>query len=272
MMSIVYRQIVMNKNQLTLAFLLLSLIFISCGDDTTPTRKTTYRPLRIEEVAYKRELIYNQEGQITKVVSESQMPDNEKISTVQEFNYSVENKIATLLIDNERLFQYTYEEGRIVKTEETVKGIPSYRYIFTYRTDGMIKEMHTYKYEGSGAKLMGKINYAFDPDGNISSVKEFSFQDPGYSLEMIYEYDRYDNFTSADSHFDFHTLNTGLQLHKNNPGRMVSKNKNGVAFSIEDYVYDYNVNGYPVKRESTITLLHIGSTGSYITHYFFEKI
>jgi hypothetical protein len=53
---------------------------------------------------------------------------------------------------------------------------------------------------------------------------------------------------------------------------MVSKNKNGVAFSIEDYVYDYNVYGYPVKRESTITFLHIGSTGSYITHYFYEKI
>jgi hypothetical protein len=51
----------------------IRLKIISCRDDTTPTRETTYRPSRIEEVAYKRELIYNREGQTTKVVSESQI-------------------------------------------------------------------------------------------------------------------------------------------------------------------------------------------------------
>lgn len=257
---------------LILALVLIAFSFSSCEDDNAPSKATTLRPLRIEEVAYKRELIYNQAGQVTRVLSESEMPDKQIISTVQDFEYNAEGKIVSSLIDNERLYEYTWENGRIVKTEEKIKGAPSGRYVFSYQANGLIRDMQTYKYENGDVRLMGKITYAFDPVGNISSVKEFSFKDTAFSLESIYEYDRYDNFLSADSHFDFHTLNTGLQLHRNNPGRMVQKNKNGVAFAIEDYVYEYDSNGYPVKRESTITFLHIGSTGSYETRYFFEEI
>lgn len=263
----------MKKRSFNYLFLsIASFSILSCQEDVAPVKTKQYRPLRIEEAAFKRELIYNEAGQVTKIVSESQMPDQEKISTVQEFEYTREGKIASSLIDNERLYQYTYEGGRVVKTEELEKGIPAHRFVFEYQPGGLIKEMVTYKYEGGQATLTGKITYSFDVNGNISSAKEFSFSEPGYSLEMLYEYDRYDNFPSADAHFNFHALNTGLQLHKNNPGRMVTKNKNGVAFSIEDYVYEYNVSGYPVERESTITFLHIGSTGSYTTHYFFEEI
>jgi hypothetical protein len=256
-------------------FYLASLVFVflvsSCEDDV-PVKEKHYRPLRMEEVAYKRELVYNASGQVTKIVSQSEMPDKEIIATVQEFGYNENGKIASSLIDNERLYKYTWEDGRITKTEELLNGVPSYRYVFLYHSTGMIKEMQTFVYDAGVPKLKGKVAYAFDPNRNISTVKEFSFQDEAYSLTMIYEFDRYDNFPSADSYFDFHTLNTGLQLHRNNPGRMVSKNKNGIAFSIEDYVYDYNPNGLVTKRESTKTFLHIGSTGSYETHYFFEEI
>ena len=264
--------IVMNKKFLLLILSSLSLVFFSCEDDTDSIKEPVYRPVRIEEVAYKRELVYNASGQVVKVVSESEMPDKELISTVQEFEYRSDGKIISSMIDNQTKFNYTYDQDRIVKTEQVESGVPLHRFVFAYQTNGLIKEMLSYKYEGSEPKHTGKIVYAFDPTGNVSSVKEFSFKDQAYSLETIYEYDRYDNFQSADSQFDFHTVNTGLQLHKNNPGRMVSRNKNGVAFSIEDYVYDYSANGIPVRRESTITFLHIGSTGSYETHYFFEEM
>jgi hypothetical protein len=262
----------MNKRSVFGFTIVATSIFLSSCEDDAPLKKKEYRPLRIEEAGYKRELMYNEASQVTKIVSESEMPDGEVITTVQEFQYDGEGKIVTSLIDNDRLYHYTWEENRVVKTEQAEKGIPVHRFIFSYHSDGRIREMLTYTYGNGSVQLKGKITYAFDAGGNISSVKEFSFQETAYMLESIYEYDRFDNFPSADSHFDFHALNPGLQLHKNNPGRMVSKNKNGIAFSIEDYVYEYNENNHPVKRESTITFLHIGSTGSYETHYFFEEI
>jgi hypothetical protein len=131
--------------------------------------------------------------------------------------------------------------------------------------------MITYRHQHESVKLMGKILYAFDLNGNLSSVKEFSYLNAGFFLEMMYDYDRYDNLPSADTPFNFHTLNPAMQLHKNNPGRMVMKNQNGLTVSIEDYVYEY-AEGYPVRRESTTTFLHTGSTGLYETHYFFEEM
>lgn len=255
---------------LYLTFSIASFSLLSCEGNDDHVKKTEYRPLRIEEIGYKRELVYNSAGQVTKIVSESQIPDKDKITTVQEFEYNADGRIVTSLIDNKRLFQYTYDGDQIVKTEEFENGVASHRFVFSYQSNGLIKEMLSYKYENGAPQLTGKITYAFDGNKNISSVKEFSFSEPGYVLESMYEYDRYDNSPSVDSHFDFHSLNTGLQLHRNNPGRMVSKNKNGVAFSIEDYVYEYDANGIATKRESTITFLHIGSTGSYTTQYFFE--
>lgn len=261
----------MKKTTLPFVLSIAAFTFVSCSDDA-PAKRNEFRPVRLEEVAYKRELIYNSAGQVVKVVSESQMPDKDVITTVQELEYNEEGKIVSSNFDDDRLYEYTWEGDKIVKTEERENGVPLNRFTFSYHANGLIKEMLTYKYENGSATQVGKVTYAFDPSGNISSVKEFSFKDNAYSLESIYEYDRYDNMPSVDSHFDFHTLNTGMQLHKNNPGRMVSKNKNGVAFSIEDYVYEYDANGFAKKRESTITFLHIGSTGSYETHYFFEPL
>lgn len=261
----------MNKSSFSF-IVLSSLAFFSCEDDTNSVKKSVYRPLRIEEVAYKRELVYNSSGQVVKIISESEMPDKEIISTVQEFEYGTDGEIISSVIDNDTKFNYTWDQNRIVETEQIEKGVPLHRFVFSYQTNGLVKEMLSYKYEGPEPKHTGKVVYAFDPTGNVSSVKEFSFKEQAYSLEHIYEFDRYDNFPSVDSQFDFHTLNTGLQLHKNNPGRMVSKNKNGIAFSIEDYIYDYTEKGIPVRRESTITFLHIGSTGSYETRYFFEEM
>lgn len=259
-----------NKTILSGSFLFFLILCASCEDDA-PVKDKQFRPLRIEEVAYKRELVYNDAGQIVKVISESDMPDQQKITTIQEFEYAPDGKILRSVMDNERVYEYTWDRDRIIKTEEFVKGVASGRYLFSYQANGLIKEMQTFLYEQGAPKLKGKLTYAFSPDGNVSSVMEFGFQDSAFSLASIYEYDNYDNNPSVDSYFDFHTLNTGMQLHKNNPGRMVSKNKNGIAFSIEDYVYTYDDRGLAIKRETTLTFLHIGSTGSYETRYFFEE-
>ena len=108
---------------------------------------------------------------------------------------------------------------------------------------------------------------------NLSSVKNFDYKsDVGFELTSLNEYDRYDNYESVDLRFNLHTLNPSLQLFRNNPGRMISKNKNGITSSIEDYVYEYGTHKMPVICETTITFLHNGSTGSFVTHYVFEEI
>jgi hypothetical protein len=249
-----------------------TILFFSCQDDVELGSSKKYRPLRIEETDYKRELFFNGVEQVIKIVSESYMPDRDVISTEQRFEYDSEGRIVKSIFDDGRHYDYTWEDGHIVRTEEFEKGVHAKRFIFSYQSNGLVKEMVSYTYEGSEPKVAGKIVYAFDVNKNISSVKEFSFTDSGFLLGSIYEYDRYDNFSSADSRFDFHSLNPSLHFHRNNPGRMVSKNKNGLEFCIEDYVYEYNTSGYPVKRETNVTFLHTGSTGSYETRYFFQEI
>jgi hypothetical protein len=270
-MSIGKRTIMNKPSNFVFALVSASLFLLSCEDNNI-VKKKDYRPLRIEEVAYKRELVYNSAGQVIRIVSESQMPDRESITTVHELSYSADGNIISSRIDDERLYLYSWAEGRIVKTEEFEQGNPSRQFVFSYQTNGLLKQMLSYKHEGDDVAVTGKTNYTFDSNGNLSSVKEFGFADSGFALESIYEYDQYDNLPCVDSQFDFYTLNIGVKLYKNNPGRMVSKNKNGSPVSIEDYVYAYNPEGYPVKRESTITFLHSGSTGSYETYYFFEEI
>ena len=74
----------MKKTTLPFVLSIAAFALVSCSDDA-PAKKSEFRPVRLEEVAYKRELIYNSAGQVAKVASESQMPDNDVIATVQEF-------------------------------------------------------------------------------------------------------------------------------------------------------------------------------------------
>jgi hypothetical protein len=263
----------MNKpTRLFLAAVSLIMFLAACDGPEEVAREPRYRASKIEEIGYKRELTYNESGQVVKITSTSEMVDKEVISSIQEIEYDLQGNISKLVVDDHVEFFYTWENEKIVVTEEKYDGDSFQRYSFSYHADGQVKEMLIHKYLPEGLKLAGKVSYAFYADGNLSTTKNFTFkEDVAYELETIYELDRYDDRESVDSEFDLHTLNPKMRMHRNNPGRMVMKNKNGVAVSIEDYVFEYNLQGLPLKRESTITFLHMGSTGSFITNYFFEE-
>jgi hypothetical protein len=254
------------------SFLVVLFISILTGCEQADPKPAKFRPSRIEEIGYKRQLTYDAGGRLTTIISTSVMVDKQPITTVQKIEYDAEARISRSIIDNEREYTYEWSDSRLAATEEIEKGRTTNRYEFVYDAGGGLKEMLTYQHGASGLVLIGKVAYAFYADGNLSSVKSFDYEEGfGYELKAMYEYDRYDHAESVDSKFDVNPLMRGIRLHKNNPGRMVTKNKNGVAVSIEDYAYAHTLNGLPLKRETTITFLHTGSTGSYVTNYFFEQ-
>lgn len=250
-----------------LLFLITALIF-ACREDED-AQPIKFRPSKIEETGYKRELSYNNNGQVVAITSTAAFPDRETITTEQRIAYDAKGDVAKIVVDDDFEYLYTWEGGRIIQTEEIENGVPFQRHVFSYYPNGRVKELLTYRHEIGGVKQVGKTSYTYDPRANLSAVKNFTF-DPlaGFQLQSIFEFDGYDNHEDIDGPFDLNTLNPTARFRDHNPARMVTKNKNGLPVSIEDYTYEFNAAS--AKRETTVTFLHTGATGSYMTHYFFE--
>jgi hypothetical protein len=71
-----------KRSKLYLMLAALLIVFAACEYEDEPVTAVQHRASRIEQIAYKRELIYNGSGQLIKVVSESTLPDKEVLSTI----------------------------------------------------------------------------------------------------------------------------------------------------------------------------------------------
>src|SRR5687768_9901183 len=103
-------------------YFLLFALFISCEDSDEVRKAPRYRASRIEEIGYTRALTYNALGQVILITSESEMVDKEVISTVQHMEYDANGNVVRSTINDGRVYSYTWENGRIVTTEEKQAG------------------------------------------------------------------------------------------------------------------------------------------------------
>lgn len=250
-------------------------LFSSCSQDNIDPQPVTVdlKPVRYEEDNFTREYFYNDVNQLTQIKFVTTFINGGTITSVQNFSYRADGKIAEATSDTGFKFVYTYSGDRIIRTDEYVNGSWSEYHSFTYDQAGRIKEMISYQNipEEGGIIPVSKDTYEYDNRGNLSVMKMYYYTSYGAEakLQTVFLSSEYDDKVNSEELFEINIFNPYLRLNKNNPGKLVIQNGLGNTTSTEVYTYDYNEKGYAIKKRTDVTLYH-GGTGSYSGTYIYK--
>src|SRR5690349_15570236 len=100
---------------------------VSCDseENTDPIVSTELRPDRIEQVDYTRELIFDTQNRLVKVISTSEFPNDGEMVSTQEFTYGDDGHLKESITDSGWRLVYTYDGEFIVRTDEYVDDVLS---------------------------------------------------------------------------------------------------------------------------------------------------
>lgn len=261
-----------------LFFLLLAMTctaLVSCDsdEDKDPIASTELRPDRIEQLDYTRELVFDDQERLVKVISTSEMPNDVELVSTQEFTYGVDGHLDESTTDSGWRMVYSYEGEFIVRTDEYIDGVLSQYHTFQYNPNGRLKERVTWQDipEEGGLIPVSKDAFEYDSRGNVIKNEIFYFNTGTQQHHLLtrFVFSDYDDKINSEELFYNNPFNPLIKLRENNPGKMVVSNMNGVISSTDTYTYQFNDQGYATHK-TTNTLFHHGETGSYETSYFFK--
>ncbi len=189
---------------------------------------------------------------INKVIQINQSANQLNVARVYKFVYSADGSLS--YFDDNALGRYRFERdgsGRIVSQKnfimngnvETLKQNTNYSYDGTTVTENYTPETSN-----------GYINiYSYDANGNTTSVKRYnkaSRNDTVGTLVRTTSYGNYDNKKHASSF----PKEVSFPLSSVNNVGIITYSPS----DIDNYVYEYNTDGYPVKatRNTTSTTLY----------------
>jgi hypothetical protein len=255
-------------------FLLMAVIFIqSCDSEDSDPISVELQPDRIEQLDYTRELVFNSQEQLIQIISTSEMPNDVKLISIQEFSYGTDGRLNESTTDSGWRLVYQYEGDLIVRTDEYINDVLSQYHTFQYNSNGTLAERLTWQDipEEGGLIPVSKDAFEYDAHNNVIKNELFYYNSGSKQHELLtrFVFSDYDNKMNSEELFYNNPFNPFIKLRENNPGKMVVANKNGVVSSTDTYTYQFNDQGYAIQK-TTNTLFHHGGTGSYETKYFFE--
>ena len=264
------------KTTISGTLVVLAVVLASCErNDPAPLKTPLVIPLRLELEDYKRELFFNDAGQLTTVKTFSFMPGDAVLESTTEFFYSSDGTLFKAVTDTGYRLEYSYEDGRIIRTDEYLDDVFSRYHTFSYDDRGRVDEFLTWQEvpEFGGVVPVGREIYVYDSRDNLSNQFLYYYNPAilGHELLTAFEYSDYDNHIEAERLFDGYAFNPGAVFRKNNPGKMVTKNKLGNTTLIDQYVYVYNERGYATRKTTTSLFPYNGSGGSYDTYYYYAE-
>jgi hypothetical protein len=259
------------KNYFTRAILAgVAIVLIQCEQDLHTIPSAAIKPVRLEEEGYSRELFFNNTGKQVHVKSATTMPDQSLIESVQELFYDETGRLAKTIIDNSWRMEYFYEGNKIILTDEYRNNAPYQFHTFSYNISGRLVEMVTLQNHHANAIPVSKIFNIYDLEGNLVESRSYAHEIDGFHLNTSFTYACYDDMLSGDHYFSAYALNPYVRFHTNNPGKMIVKNFNGMISTTEEYTYQYNIQGLPILRYTSVTFPHNRNVGMYKTEFFYE--
>ena len=120
------------------AVILLSGTLLSCDerDRPTPQQNPVILPVRLELDDLKRELIFDEENRLSRVKTSSFMPGGVVLESTMEYFYASDGKLEKAVTDQGYRLEYTWQEGRIVRTDEYLQDTFSQYHTFSYDVRG----------------------------------------------------------------------------------------------------------------------------------------
>jgi len=265
------------KNNFLPAVVVLSAVLLSCDERDTPIPQQSplILPLRLELEDFKRELIFDEENRLSRVKTSSFMPGDVVLESTMEYFYGADGKLEKVVTDQGYRLEYTWQDDRIVRTDEYIQETFSQYHTFSYDVKGRLHEFLTWQDILGEGEVVAKSKAVFLYDNKDNLTDQFLYYYHtglnGHVLLTSFEYSDYDSHVEAESLFDGYAFNPEAVFSKNNPGKMVTKHGTGNISLIDQYSYVYNARGYAISKTTTSVFSHNGSLGSYETRYFYEE-
>lgn len=210
-----------------------------------------WKPLSYEIVAAgnktKRTYEYMQDGKLAKVNLQTQNSQGNNTTTYT-YHYDTHDKLHKIENSNGGMELFTWDNGKIVKSELMDSGVITSYKNFQYNTEGNITQVEIYEF-------MPEINfYAY----NIAEVYEYSNGD--LKKKVVYQYDHPFNWLITSTH----TYESYID--KQNPFQIIEilptvisqpqlplsfRNEQNGSNVLNNYTYEFNSQGLPVKRTTT---------------------
>ena len=251
------------------------LIVLSCHDDApAPVKSRQLLPLRMELEDYTREFLYDDNHRISKIKTSSFFPGEVVLESTTGYFYDDEGQLEKVETDSGFRLDYTWEGGRIIRTDQYINDQPTEHYTFLYDEKGRLREYTTWQDipEEGGLIPVQREVYLYDNRDNVTTQFLYYYDSgiKGHALLSSFEFADYDDHKDGEGLFDAYTINPGVVRRKNNPGKMVTRNRTGNAVMVDEYSYVYNADGYPIEKTTTGVFSYNGSGGSYRTRYYYE--
>jgi hypothetical protein len=228
----------------------------------------------MEMADYHRELIFDQNEQLSGIKMTSFFPNDVTLESTLNFFYSASGRIDSSHATSGHSFKYTYEAGLLIRSDEYVGESLAQYHTFEYDTRKRISQTLSWQNVPEQGRWIPhqKSTYAFDAHDNLTESVLYYYNNATDQHELLtrFIYSDYDDNPSSDRFFDTASFNPTIQFRKNNPGKMVVQNMHGNISSIEVYSYEYHSSRWAEKRITTVTFPHNGQTGSYETKFVYQ--
>lgn len=239
---------------------LLVVISFSCGkDDGGPEPLQTYLSKVITSASVTTHY-YDENNRVTSSEVEfSSSPVNNYSST---YTYNSSGQLTEWLITNTtstktRLLYFYNSSGQISRIETYLvspggSSTPDRESVASYATPGKIRVLTT----PFGGSSYLETDYFTDAKGNIIKQQTYS---PSGTMTTTSEYRSFDDKNSPS----LSTPRTSFARNVNNYLEVAITSHDTGGLSTGTYAYEYNPEGYPVKRTT--------NTGSIFTYEYFQK-
>ena len=224
---------------------------------------------------YQRELLFDDSNRLLKVNTKSFFPNDVVLESYTDYTYDAQGVLQKAETDTGYRLEYTWENQKIVRTDEYLDGVQTRYFTFSYDERNRLSEYTTWDDvpEAGGIIPVYKESYLYDQRDNVTHAFLYYYDTGlnGHQLLTTMEFSDYDDMPEGESLFDAYAFNPSVKLRRNNPGKTITRNGKGITNLVDQYSYTYNSRGYPVKKVTTSVFSQSGSRGTYVTDYYYEE-
>jgi hypothetical protein len=234
----------------------LSMLVVSCKNNQVEQPQPAVE-VKLKKITYSdsdfQTFSYNDAGKITKYTSQWQFVQNDPTQIKKlnfDFLYDATGNLIRVNTTGGGYIKYYYKNNILEKTEEIdAKDRVQTRRTYTFTGNNLTEEYwETNLVYGDKAEV--KVVFDYDNIGNL--IKETtSIPDSithNFVPNDITEYSGFDSNPKTDNLLMRYPHLPAITLQKNNPAKKVFKTADGKIIFTENYTYQYDEKGVPVKK------------------------
>jgi hypothetical protein len=249
---------IFSKTLLTAA--LYASVLVGCNKDDDPKTKLCFLTTVVETNDSETTTInYTVDNQKVTKVNSSTVYSGVTYQDNATITYDSKGNITETTNDDGTKTVYTYTDGQITKTEDFDGTTLSDRTDYEYSNGQLIKAQY-YSESSPGTFVKSDYDifeYASTSSKNPTKIKSFSKTGTTPDYTVVYEYDDKKNPYSASGTF-LNVLALYGEASANNITKATFTNASNPTIQTNNFVYEYNTEGYPTK--STITKTTTGQS------------